>query len=101
MISSQARVTQESYHHLTPSAWVPAKPILSPRLLFGHRTIILLDLIILLGRWSKVSNERLCAIMVKDTDYGATLLGFKAGLCQSSDVTVNELIKLFVHISSL
>lgn len=75
------RVTQKSYHFLTPSAGVPAKLILSSRLLFGYRTIVLLDLIILFGRWSKLSNQRLCGIMVKDTDNGATLLEFKAWLC--------------------
>lgn len=44
------RVTQKTYHLLKPSAGVPAKFILSSRLLLGHRNIVLLDLIILFGK---------------------------------------------------
>lgn len=38
------------------------------------------DLITLLGRWSRLRNERLCGIVVKGTDSGVTLLGPKAWL---------------------
>lgn len=50
MSSSQSRVTQESDRRVTPRAGAPAKPILSPRLPFGHRTVVLSDLIIIFGR---------------------------------------------------
>lgn len=38
------------------------------------------DLITILGRWSRLRNERLCGIVVKGTDSGVTLLGPKAWL---------------------
>lgn len=89
----------KSHYLITPSAVVPAKPVLSPRLLFGHRTIVLSDLIIL-GRWSKLSNQRLCGIMVKGTDYGAKIAGVQSlDMPLSSHVMVTKLLKLSVHIS--
>lgn len=51
------------------------EPIPLPRLLFSHRTIVLPD------RWCRLCNERQYDTVVKDTDSGATLLGFEAWLC--------------------
>lgn len=68
-------MTQGSYQHVPPSAGASTDdtnvPILSPRLLFGLRTIVLPDLITLLG------NERLCGVVVKGNS-ATTLLGSKA-----------------------
>lgn len=73
--------SQESYTRVISLADEHTEPIPSPRLLFSRRSIVLPDLITLLGRWRRHGNERLCDIAVKDTDSGATLLGFKAYLC--------------------
>lgn len=73
--------SRESYTHVISLADEHTEPIPSPRLLFSRRSIVLPDLITLLGRWRRLSNERPCDIAVKDTDSGATLLGFKAYLC--------------------